>query len=150
MRVSVAVRLALPPEHAWSLLVDWESQPRWMKDADSVRVLGPRREGVGVRLAVRTQVLGVPALTEVLEVERWEPPRRLVIAHRSFVRGLGVWVVEPAVGGSVFRWVEELHLPFPVLGELALLVYRPLMRRLMRASARGLARAAGRYRSESA
>ena len=150
MRVSASVRLPLLPRDAWGLLLEWEGQARWMKDADSVEVLGDRREGVGVRLAVRTSVLGFPGFTEVLEVERWEPPRRLVIAHRSFVRGLGVWVVEPAPGGSVFRWVEDLRLPVPVLGELALFAYRPVMAGLMRGSVRRLARVATeRYRSES-
>lgn len=105
-----------------------------MKDADSVRVLTSHREGVGVIVAVRTRVLGVPLLTDHLEVTMWEPPRRLVMAHRGLVRGVGEWLLEPAGGGTRFTWMEELHLPVPVLGELALLAYQPFMRRLMRRS----------------
>jgi hypothetical protein len=103
-----------------------------MKDADSVRVLGGRREGPGVRLAVRTRVLDVPLFTEVLEVTLWEPPSRLVVAHRSFVRGTGTWTLEPIGSGTRLRWCEDVRLPVPILGELALLVYRPALRRLMR------------------
>ena len=110
----------------------WERQPEWMVDAAWVRVLGHWREGVGARVAVRTRILGIPAFTEILEVTEWEPPRRLVMAHRGFVRGTGEWSLEPAEGGgTIFRWVEELRVPLPGLGELALLAYRPVMRRLM-------------------
>ena len=138
MMTKVSARLPLSPEDAWHLLVEWEAQSRWMKDAESVRVLGSDREGVGVRVAVRTRVLGLWMFTDVLEIERWEPPRRLVIAHRGLVHGIGVWVLEPAAGGSLFRWLEDVRLPVPVLGELALLAYRPIMRRLMNGSARAL------------
>jgi hypothetical protein len=105
-----------------------------MVDAVSVRVISPERIGVGVRIAVRTRILGVPLLTDVLEVTEWEPPRRLVMVRRGFVRGLGVWVLEAADGGTGFRWEEEIRVPIPLLGELLLCLYRPLTRRLMRRS----------------
>ncbi len=130
--------LPVEPERAWEALVRWEDQARWMGDAASVRVLGSRREGVGTTIAVRTRVLGVPVFTERLEVTVWEPPRRLVVAHRSFVRGVGTWRLQPVEGGTWFSWVEELSLPVPLLGELALLAYRPVLRRLMGASLRRL------------
>jgi hypothetical protein len=37
-------------------------------------------------------------------------------------------------GSTRFTWTEVLSLPVPLLGELALLVYRPFLRRLMRGS----------------
>ena len=131
MNVSSEIALAAPIERVWELLVRWEDQARWMRDADSVRLLTAQREGVGTRIGVRTRVLNVPLFTERLEVTIWEPPRRLVIAHRSFVRGVGVWRLQPVEGGTWFSWTEELALPIPILGELALRVYRPFMRRLM-------------------
>lgn len=128
---SLAV-VPVSPEVLWDVLLRWEDQARWMKDADSVRVLSPHRTGVGVRIAVRTRVLNVPLFTEQLEVTDWEPPRRLVLAHRSFVRGVGTWSLEPEGSGTRFTWTEELTLPIPIFGVLALLVYRPFLRRLMR------------------
>lgn len=109
-----------------------------MKDADSVRVLTSSREGVGVRVAVRTRVLNVPMFTEQLEVTVWDPPRRLVMAHRSFVRGVGEWRLEADGDGTRFTWTEDLSLPVPLLGEVALALYRPFMRRLMRGALDGL------------
>ena len=142
MNVSVASRLPVAPEEAWRLLTDWERQSVWMWDAASVRLLTERREGNGVQLAVRTRILSVSLFTERLEVVAWEPPRRLVIAHRSFIHGVGVWRVDPVPGGSLFRWVEEISLPVPVVGWIALAVYRPVMRRLMRGAMRNVRRLA--------
>jgi hypothetical protein len=132
VRFEASTLLPLDPPAAWDLLVRWEDQARWLRDADSVRVLTAQREGVGTRVAVKTRVLNVPLFTERLEVVAWEPPRRLVMAHRSFVRGEGTWALAPEVSGTRFTWIEELSLPVPLLGELALRVYRPFMLRLMR------------------
>jgi hypothetical protein len=83
-------------------------------------------------------VLGLPLFTERLDVVVWEPPRRLVVAHRGFVRGTGEWTLRPAGSGSRFRWSEDLSLSPPALGRLALTAYRPFMRWLMRRSAANL------------
>jgi carbon monoxide dehydrogenase subunit G len=141
--VRVSVDGVLPADAAavWAHLVGWERQAAWMADADAVRVLGSRRSGVGVRIAVRTRVLNVPAFTEVLEVTRWEPPRLLQIAHTGFVRGAGEWRLEAEDGARTrLTWTEDVRLPVPLLGELAVRVYAPVLRRLMRRSIDGLAR----------
>ena len=118
-----------------------------MGDADAVRVLTERREGAGVLLDVRSRVFSLPLFTERLEVVAWEPPRRLVIAHRSFIHGVGVWRLDPVPGGTRFRWIEQISIPVPVLGWIALAVYRPFMRRLMR-DAMGALRGLAGYGSE--
>ena len=140
MRVGASVILPVPQAQAWWVLTRWEEQARWMRDADRVEVRSAHREGDGVRLAVKTRVLNVPLFTEELEVTRWDPPRRLVVSHRSFVRGLGVWALEPADVGTRFTWVEDLSLGVPLLGEIALRIYRPFLQRLMRGALRDLRR----------
>lgn len=132
--------LAATPESVWDRIRRWEDQARWIRDAVWVRVLTTEREGVGARVRVLNRVLHVPLFTEQLEVVAWDPPRRMVMAHRSFVRGTGTWSLEPGDGSTRFVWVEELSLPIPLLGELALLVYRPFLRRLMRGSLANLQR----------
>lgn len=132
MKVTSEILLPVDIDRAWEVLLRWEDQARWMRDADSVRVLGFRREGVGTTIAVKTRVLNVPLFTEELEITIWEPPRRLVMVHRSFVRGVGTWRLQPVDNGTRFAWTEELHLPVPLLGELALRGYRPFMQHLMR------------------
>ena len=64
VRVERSIHLPVPPDDAWAVLVAWERQGAWMLDADRVAVVSDRREGVGVRLAARTRVLGVFVFTE--------------------------------------------------------------------------------------
>ena len=131
MRVEREIVLPATPGEAWSVLVDWERQADWMLDADRVEVVSESREGVGVRLAVKTRLFGIRAFTEPMEVVAWDPPRRLAIRHGSVVAGMGVWDLLPVAGGTRFLWVEDIRLRVPFVGELAARLYRPLMRALM-------------------
>jgi hypothetical protein len=138
VRVEADAHLPVSLDEAWRVLLRWEEQARWIRDAVSVRVLSPHRDGLGVRIAVKSRVFNVPLFTEELEVTRWEPPYVLEMTHRSFIRGVGTWALEPEGSGSRLAWSEDLSLPVPVVGELALLVYRPFLRRLMRGALRDL------------
>jgi hypothetical protein len=141
MQVSTDGTLPVDRTTAWSHLVRWERQAAWLLDAADVRVIGSAREGIGVRVAVRTRVLTLTTFTEVLEVVRWEPPRLLQVAHRSFVRGVGEWRLDPVGEEQTrFTWSEHVHLPVPVLGETVLRVYSLVLRRLMRRSIERLGR----------
>jgi hypothetical protein len=140
VRVHVETSLPCPPDEAWAILLAWERQADWMLDADRVEVVGDRRDGVGVRLAVRTRILGLPAFNEPMEVVGWDPPRRLVLRHGSIVVGEGTWVLEPEPGGTRFAWIEDVGLGVPLVGELAARLYAPFLRWLMRRAVAGLRR----------
>jgi Polyketide cyclase / dehydrase and lipid transport len=140
VRVRVEELLPCPAEEAWAILLVWERQADWMLDADRVEVVGERREGIGVRLSVRTRILGLPAFTDPMEVVAWDPPRRLALRHGGIVAGEGTWSLDPEQGGTRFVWVEDVRLRVPVIGELAALLYAPILRRLMRQAAAGLRR----------
>jgi Polyketide cyclase / dehydrase and lipid transport len=140
VRVDASRNLTAAPDRVWSTIERWEEQSWWIRDAVWVRLLTRERTGAGARVEVMNRVLHVPLFTEQLEVVGWDPPRRMVMAHRSFVRGTGTWSLEPVDGSTMFTWTEELSLPIPILGELALLVYRPFLRRLMRGSLANLQR----------
>jgi len=120
------------------VLMDWERQADWMLDADSVTVVSPHREGVGVRLAVRTRLFGIPAFTEPMEVIGWEPPRELRIAHGGPVAGAGTWRLESTDDGTRFTWTEDIRLRVPLIGGLAARLYAPVMRWLMGRAMAGL------------
>jgi uncharacterized protein YndB with AHSA1/START domain len=128
------------PERAWRVLADWEGYPSWMPDVAWVRRLDDGPEGEGMRLAVRTKVLGVPLVTDELVVTRWEPGRVMRIDHLGLVRGWGEWRLEPAEGGTRFTWIEELRMPPPILGQLGLLLYSPVLRWTFGRSVRNLRR----------
>ena len=138
MHVEREIVLPTTPGQAWGVLVDWERQADWMLDAARVDVISDHRDGVGVRLAVKTRLFGIPAFTEPMEVTVWEPPRRLQIAHGSVVEGWGVWELDEVGGGTRFRWSEDIALRVPLVGELAARAYRPVMRMLMARAQRSL------------
>ncbi|TMK85239.1 MAG: SRPBCC family protein [Actinobacteria bacterium] len=139
VRLRMRARLDAPPAAVWAILADWERYPEWMPDVAWVRALGPER-GEGMRLAVRTKVLGIPLVTDEMVIGGWDPPRRMAIEHRGLVEGPAEWLVEPADGGSVFTWNEELRMPPPILGAVALLAYSPILRWTFRRSIENLRR----------
>lgn len=138
MRVERVVVLPCRVEEAWAVLMEWERQADWMLDADSVAVVSEQREGVGVRLAVRTRLFGFPAFTEPMEVTAWDPPVALSIRHGGPVAGTGTWALQPIDGGTRFTWTEDIRLRVPLAGEVAARVYAPVMRWLMGRALAGL------------
>lgn len=135
--------LPAPPARVWPVLADWERQASWMADVAWIRIIGSERE-LGARLQVRTRVFGIPAATDLVEVTLWEPPRRLCVRHVGIVGGRGEWTLDPAPDGrTAFRWVEEIRMPPRVLGDVALAVYGPWQRRMLRRSIRNLASLVG-------
>jgi carbon monoxide dehydrogenase subunit G len=127
MKVTTVSVLNATPERVWSVLTDWDRQASWMPDVAWIRVIGPERE-LRARLAVRTKVLGVSLVTDKLKVVAWEPPRRLVVRHLGLVRGTGEWRLDPTGHGTRFSWTEDLTLGVPLIDDLALQVYAPILR----------------------
>lgn len=143
MRIVERAVFRASPERVWEVLADWERQASWMPDVAWMRLLGPERE-LGARLAVRTKVLGIPAATDLITVTAWEPGRRLAVDHTGVVKGRGEWRLRPSPDGraTAFEWMEELRMPPPVLGDLALFLYGPVQRLMLRRSLRNLRRLA--------
>jgi carbon monoxide dehydrogenase subunit G len=141
VRFEERTTIEAPPERVWEVLSDWEQQASWMPDVAWMRLLGPERE-LGARLEVRTKVFGVPLATDLVEVTAWEPPRRLAIRHIGVVVGTGEWHLEPVPEGTAFTWIETFRMPPPVIGDLALWIYGPWQRAMLRRSTRNLNRLA--------
>jgi carbon monoxide dehydrogenase subunit G len=144
MRILERAVLDAAPAGVWAVLEDVEGQAAWMPDVAWIRAVGPSR-GPGARFRVRTRVLGVPATTDEIEVTAWEPPHRLAVAHQGFVRGRGEWRLRASIDGrrTLFEWDELITMPPPVIGELAIRVYGPIQRAMLRRSIRNLARLLG-------
>jgi carbon monoxide dehydrogenase subunit G len=123
----------------WDLIADWERQASWMPDVAWIRVAGAER-GLGAELEVRTKVFGIPLATDHARVTVWEPPRRLAIDHVGVVIGVGEWRLEETQGGTLFTWWESFRMPPPVLGDVALWLYAPVQRIMLRRSIRNLKR----------
>jgi uncharacterized protein YndB with AHSA1/START domain len=139
VRLRLETTLPASPERVWEVASDWERYPEWMPDVSWVRRVGGH-PGTGLELDVRTKVLGVPAVTDHMTVRIWEPPRKLGIVHRGLVSGRALWKLEPESDGTRFVWLEDLRMPPPFVGDLALWAYRPILLLTFRWSMRNLAR----------
>jgi carbon monoxide dehydrogenase subunit G len=137
VRFEIQAYLRATPKRVWEVLSDWERQATWMPDVSWIRVVGSERE-LGARLEVRTKVFGIPVATDQVRVTAWEPPRRLAVEHIGVVVGVGEWRLEPVEIGTRFTWYERFRMPPPVLGDVALWVYSPFQRFMLRRSVRNL------------
>jgi carbon monoxide dehydrogenase subunit G len=142
MRFEEETLLGADPTRVWEVLSDWERQATWMPDVAWIRVLGPER-ALGATIQVRMKVFGIPLATDVLRVTEWEPPHRLVIHHEGIVIGAAEWRLEEADAGTRFTWWEEVRMPPPFLGAIALWFYAPFQRLMLRRSIRNLKRIVG-------
>jgi uncharacterized protein YndB with AHSA1/START domain len=140
VRVERAIDLPAPAEQVWAVLMDWERQADWMRDADRIVVVSSHRIGVGVRLEVTTRLAGIPAFTESMEVVGWEPPHRFAIRHGAPVAGTGTWTLDPIGGGTRLAWTEDVRLRMPLVGSIAARCYAPLLQWLMGRSLTALRR----------
>jgi carbon monoxide dehydrogenase subunit G len=145
VRFQERITIEAPAERVWEVLSNWERQASWMPDVAWMRLLGPERE-LGARLEVKTKVFGVPLATDLVEVTAWDPPRRLAIRHIGVVVGTGEWRLEPVARGTAFSWGETFRMAPPVIGDLALWIYSPWQRAMLRSSTRNLKRLVERGR----
>jgi uncharacterized protein YndB with AHSA1/START domain len=130
---SVEIRrsIAAAPDEVWAVLANIERQGEWMVDVHTLRVVSEQKQGVGTVMHVRSRLFGLPVVRDVMEVVRWEPPRRIDIVHRGSFHGAGSFVLEPRDGETVFTWTEEFTPPLGMVGEVAFrLVVRPHLLRV--------------------
>ena len=139
VHVEERVAVAASPLVVWEALTDWEGQSGWMV-ATTVTTESGGGHRVGERLTAVTKVAGV-GFSDAMEVTRWDPPRRVEVAHLGrVVRGTGTFAVEPAPGGAWCIWAEDLDLPLGLLGRLGFALLRPAFQLMLRRSLRRLAR----------
>lgn len=141
-RIEATTHIEAEPARVWEVLVDWERQPRWMRDARSVTVLSPHREGVDVAVRCRTDILAGIVVNDDMVTTEWKEPEVLAVRHLSrLIQGVGAFELSPTEYGTRFTWWEEIDVPFGPLGEaVANLTVVPALRRVFRASLAALKR----------
>ena len=134
-RVEESIHIEADPKTVWSVLVDWESQPRWMVDAKSVVPLSPQREGAGVVLRCVTNIaLGV-SVRDDLTVTEYREPEVLGVRHLGpWYQGIGAFELSETVDGTLLQWWEEVEAPLGRLGEAAATGLMPYVSRVFRRS----------------
>jgi hypothetical protein len=142
MMLQVANETHAEPARVWQVLINWAGQSQWIP-LTSVKVIGGRSQGVGVRAVVLSGFrLGrLPiGLLDNFVVTGWTPPRELVVQHLGpYFTGKGIFRLEPSNNGTRVTAIEDFLVrggrPVEALVRLAL----PLLRVGFRRSLRGLA-----------
>jgi uncharacterized protein YndB with AHSA1/START domain len=123
------VEITAPIERVWEVLADIERQPTWMHEMKEVRLHTPPPTGVGTRGEATVRILGI-GVTDPVEVEVHEPPRRFGIRHEGRFGGAGLLTLTPRPGGrsTIVHWEERLIPPvFPPLGAV---IQKPILSRI--------------------
>jgi carbon monoxide dehydrogenase subunit G len=140
-RIEAITHIEADPARVWDVLTDWEGQSRWMRDARSVEVTSPHREGTGVVLRVPTDIAGV-VVTDEMETTEWVEHRTIGVRHLGrLIRGVGAFELEPTRHGTKFTWWEEAEVPGGDLGDaLVGVLLVPRIRKTFRTSLAALKR----------
>lgn len=130
-RIEASTHIEAPRERVWQTLVDWERQSDWMVDARSVVVLSEAREGRGVVVRCRTNIIGFEVLDD-LEVTEWDAPAVLGMRHAGRVlQGVGAFELTETPYGTRVVWWEEAEPPLGAVGDaVAGAVVVPWVRRV--------------------
>lgn len=150
-RLEIHRFIAAPREAVWSVLAGLERQGDWMVDVRRLDITSEQKTGVGAVMDVTSELFGLPVVKDIMEVVVWEPPSRIVVAHRGRFTGTGDWRLKTAADGTLFTWIEELRPPLGPLGEAAFaVVIRPHLKRIFKRSMANVARLAVERASLSA
>lgn len=138
--IVLTVPVAAPAADTWAGAVDWDAQGGWML---GTTVRGTAQDGIGVGGGIEAfSGIGRLGFLDVMEITRWDPPRRCDVRHLGrVVRGTGVFEVqERGPAASTFVWREDLDLPLGPLGRLGWPLVRPFFSFGVRLSLRRFAR----------
>ena len=119
MKVQDSIEIAAPPEKVWPYLVQPEKILEWCLTFKRFEYTGNQQSGAGTAFYVEEKA-GGPLMKLNFVVTEWEENRKLAFSMTSgtFVKGYEqTWSVHATPTGSVFTFMEEVRLPFGVIGK---------------------------------
>ena len=125
MRVQKSIEIAAPPEKIWPFLVEPEKILKWCITFKKFEYTSEQRSGTDTTLYIEEKAGPMPLMKLNFSVTEWLENERLAFRMTS---GTGVkgyeqsWTVEATPSGSRFTFMEEVELPFGIIGKLIGLV----------------------------
>ena len=120
MKVNKSIDIVAPPEKVWPFLVEPDNILKWCITFKKFEYTTEQRSGVGTPLYVEEKA-GGPLMKLNFTVTEWVENEKLAFKMTS---GTSVksyeqrWVLKPTASGSTFTFMEEVELPFGVIGKL--------------------------------
>ena len=124
MRVQKSIEIAAPPEKVWPFLVEPEKVLQWCITFKRFEYTGNQRGGIGTPLYIEEQAGGGLSKMQ-FEVTEWKENESLglrMVSGASYGSYNQRWSLERSASGSRFTFMEEIELPFGVIGKLLGLV----------------------------
>ena len=130
-KIEIRAFIRASPERVWEVISDLSGQERWMEDVRNLEIVSDVKSGVGTIVKLTSELFGLPLLHDVMTIVRWEPARELSVVHGGQFTGTASFRLEPAMGGTIFVWLEEFEPPLGPLGELGVRLFvGPHLRRV--------------------
>jgi len=120
MKVQKSIEIAAPPDKVWPFLVEPEKILQWCITFRKFEYTGEQRSGVGTALYVEEKASG-PLMKLNFVVKEWEQNKKLAFNMTSgnFVKGYEqTWTVDATPPGSRFTFIEQVRLPYGVIGKV--------------------------------
>jgi len=120
MRVRKSVEIASPPERVWPFFVEPEKVLQWCMTFKRFEYSGSQRSGVGTPVTIEEQAGGRLSRMQ-FEVTDWKENEKLALrmvsgaSYRSYRQE---FLLERTPSGSQVTFMEEIELPYGVIGKL--------------------------------
>jgi uncharacterized protein YndB with AHSA1/START domain len=120
MKVQKSIEISAPPNKIWPFLIEPEKILKWCITFLKLEYTGEQRSGVGTTFYLEEKA-GDPLMKLNFRITEWVENERVAFSMISgnFVKGYEQsWTVEATPSGSRFTFMEEVKLPYGVIGKI--------------------------------
>ena len=120
MKVHKSIEITAPPEKIWPFLVEPDKILKWCITFKKFEYTSEQCSGVGATFYLEEKA-GGPLMKLNFRITEWVENERVAFSMISgnFVKGYKQsWTVEATPWGSRFTFMEEVKLPYGVIGKI--------------------------------
>jgi uncharacterized protein YndB with AHSA1/START domain len=120
MRVKRSVEITVSPEKIWPFLVEPEKVLKWCITFKKFEYTSGQHSGVGTPFYIEEKASG-PLMKLNFKVTEWVQNERLAfnMISGNFIKGYEqTWMVEATPSGSRFTFMEQVELPYGIIGKV--------------------------------
>ena len=120
MKVQNSIEIAASPDKIWPFLVEPEKILKWCITFLKFEYTGEQRGGVGTTFYLEEKA-GGPLMKLNMRITEWAENERVAFSMVSgtFVKGyVQNWTAEATPSGSRFTFMEEVTLPYGIIGKI--------------------------------
>jgi len=120
MRVQRSIEIAAPPEKIWPFLVDPEKILKWCITFRKFEYTSEQHSGAGTPFYIEEKA-GGPLMKLNFSATEWVENGKFAskMTSGNFVKGYEqTWTVEAIPPGSRFTFMEQIELPYGIIGKV--------------------------------